>query len=327
MKTVRFLFIVILLSVISVPLTARAEIRDTVSEEFMVKSGGTLTVDSDLGSIEIRTHGADRVDIEIIRKVKTSSRSEAEEVLDMLDIDMDKRGGDVLIKTTYDRRNRWRRNPLSLEYIITIPETYNVDLKTSGGGISVTDLRGKVKGKTSGGGLRFGNIDGPVYGKTSGGGITIKSSNGDAELITSGGGITMGDVHGDVKATTSGGSIHIDRVYGHVDAHTSGGGIKVEEVKGYINASTSGGTVTANVSGQPDDECRLTTSGGGIHVYLNRDVNMDIDAKTSGGKVSVDFPVTVSGEIKKNQLKARLNNGGPLMYLRTSGGSISLSER
>lgn len=326
MKTARCFFILFLLAACIVPQTSHAKYTDTITKEFQVNSGGTLIVDSDIGTIEVYTHASDNVTIEITRKVTDADRDEAEKYLENLDIDMSKRGSDVTIKTTFDRPHRWKRNNLSLKYVITVPESYNLDLKTSGGGISVSDLTGNVKCKTSGGGLCFGNIEGPVHGETSGGGITLKSSVGDAVLKTSGGGITLGDVNGDVTATTSGGSIRIDKVSGHVDACTSGGGIHVDEVMGYINASTSGGSVTARLTGQPAGECRLTTSGGGIRLTMKRDISLDVDARSSGGSVSTEMPVTVSGYINKSQLKAKINGGGPLMYLRTSGGNISLSE-
>jgi len=55
-------------------------------------------------------------------------------------------------------------------------------------------------------------------------------------------------------------------------------------------------------------------------------VKLNLDAKTSGGRVHTDFPVTVRGEISRRMLKAELNGGGPELYLRTSGGSIHIRE-
>ena len=53
---------------------------------------------------------------------------------------------------------------------------------------------------------------------------------------------------------------------------------------------------------------------------------MYVDAHTSGGRINADFPLAIKGEISKNELKAELNNGGPELYLRTSGGSIYLKK-
>src|SRR5690606_11466859 len=72
---------------------------------------------------------------------------------------------------------------------VSVPRRYDVNLRTSGGGLSVQDMQGTGK-------LR-----------TSGGGITARNVQGDFELRTSGGGITVEGLRGDVDAETSGGSV------------------------------------------------------------------------------------------------------------------------
>ena len=71
----------------------------------------------------------------------------------------------------------------------------------------------------------------------------------------------------------------------------------------------------------------MYTSGGNIVVNLIESIAIDLDAKTSGGRVITDFPITVKGEFKESALKGRINGGGPLMYLRTSGGKIHIEKR
>jgi DUF4097 and DUF4098 domain-containing protein YvlB len=129
---------------------------------------------------------------------------------------------------------------------------------------------------------------------------------------------------GDAEVKTSGGSIRIGKVQGEVKATTSGGSIKVQEVMGTINAATSGGSVSAYISKQPSGDCSLKTSGGSVSVHLAEDIKVDVDAKTSGGRVRTDFPVTLIGELSKRKLQAKINGGGPELYLRTSGGSIKI---
>jgi hypothetical protein len=54
---------------------------------------------------------------------------------------------------------------------------------------------------------------------------------------------------------------------------------------------------------------------------------MDVNAHASGGHVSTDFPVTIQGEIDRSSLQAKINGGGPELYLRTSGGGIHIKKR
>lgn len=289
-------------------------IEDTITKTFTVEPGGTLTLETDIGSIEVQGVEGNTVEVEVIREVKINNEKKVEEILEDFQIEFSQSGKDVFIKAEYERSG-WQRfwdnisKHLRVKYIVSVPHVYNVDLKTKGGSISVEDLEGEVKSRTSGGSLRFDRISGDVSGRTSGGSIRI------------------GEVNGTVGVHTSGGSIKIEKAKGEVDAHTSGGSITVEEVTGAIRAKTSGGSVKAYISHQPMSDCHLTTSGGSITVYMEEDISVDVNARTSGGQVRTEFPVTLKGEISKKYLKAKINDGGPELYLRTSGGSIYLRKK
>ena len=97
-------------------------------------------------------------------------------------------------------------------------------------------------------------------------------------------------------------------------------------IAGSVNANTSGGSIEAEILGQPDDDMVLKTSGGSVTVHLDESVRADIDAKASGGSVSTDFAVTVRGTMKKSELRGEINGGGPMLTLRSSGGSVRIRE-
>lgn len=312
---------------------ADAAVENHIERSFQVAPGGRLTIDSDRGLIEVRTEDRDHVDVKIERKVKKNGKWSVEEVLADFVITFDQNDDGVTIRAKHNQEmlRRWNRerNRLRVKFLITVPQRYNVDLKTSGGGISVEDLEGEVRSRTAGGNLRIGNIKGPVWGRTAGGSIEVEGTQGDADVKTSGGGITVGDVEGEVEAKTAGGSIHIDRATGSVNAKTAGGSITVGEVMGSINAKTVGGSVKAYISGQPEGDCSLETAGGNVTVYLFEDVALDVNARTTGGRVSTDVPVTtvVQGKINKGKLQGAINGGGPLLKLRTYGGSVHLRKK
>ena len=312
---------------------AEASVENNIERSFQTTPGGRLTIDADRGSIEIRTADRDQVDVKIERKVKRGKKWSVEEVLEDFTITFDHGDAGVTISAKHGEKSRWRwnreRSRLQVKFVITVPQWYNVDLKTLGGNISVEDLEGEVRSQTAGGNLRIGRIRGPVWGKTAGGNIKVEGTEGDAEVKTSGGGITIGNVAGKVDAKTAGGSIRIDRATGSVNARTYGGNITVEEVMGSINAKTLGGSVKAYLSRQPEGDCSLETAGGNVTAYIVEDIAVEVDAKTPGGRVSSDIPVAtvVQGKINKNELQGTINGGGPLLKLRTYGGSIRLRKK
>ena len=312
---------------------ADAAVENHVERSFQVTPGGRLTIDSDRGAIEVHTADRNYVDVKIERKVRRNGKWSVEEVLEDFVITFDHSDDGVAIRAKHDgtitRRWNRERNRLRIKFLVTVPQRYNVDLKTLGGGISVEDLEGEVRSQTAGGGLRIGRIKGPVWGRTAGGSIKVEETQGDADIKTSGGGITIGNVEGAVNAKTSGGSIRIDRATGSVNANTSGGNITVEEVMGTIHAKTFGGSVKAYISRQPEGDCSLETSGGNVTAYLVEGIGIDVDARTTGGRVSTDVPVAavVQGKVRKNRLQGAINGGGPQLKLRTFGGSVHLRKK
>ncbi|NQT79629.1 MAG: DUF4097 family beta strand repeat protein [Candidatus Aminicenantes bacterium] len=331
-RKIQFSFI--FLAAFAIFLTAQASggIENNINKSFKVKPGGQLILETDIGSIEVKTAGNNTLKIEVIRNIRTTSSKRAESILEDLKFDFRQDGNTVYVNGEYDRSGLGKLfnnigKYLRVKFLISVPQEFNVDLKTKGGSISIDDLKGKVQSKTSGGSLHFNHIQGPIWGRTSGGSIKLLSCTETADIKTSGGSITIGEVDGDVIAHTSGGSIKITRAKGKVDAHTSGGSIKVEEVMGIIKATTSGGSVSAYISKQPKSECSLKTSGGGITVYMAEGVGVNVDARASGGRVYTEYPVTIQGKINKTSLKAKMNGGGPELYLRTSGGSIRIKKR
>jgi len=304
--------------------------KDNNSESFIRKSfdvaaGGKLTIRADRGSIEVKTAAANKVEIEVTRE---PGRGAAADILEKHEVTFTQDGNNVNVDARMkDQKSGWfRGNNLKVHYAVTVPAKYNVNLKTSGGSVSVKDLEGEARSQTSGGSLKFGQIKGNVYGRTSGGSINVSGATQDVDIETSGGSITVGDTAGNVVAKTSGGSIHVGDVKGSVDAETSGGGIEVNGAAGPVNAHTSGGPIRAAITQQPTGPCTFETSGGGIEVKMASNVAIDLDAQTSGGSVSTEFPVTVQGELKKNHLRSKVNGGGPKVTLGTSGGSIRIKK-
>jgi DUF4097 and DUF4098 domain-containing protein YvlB len=303
--------------------------ENTVAKSFKVQPGGRLVVNTDLGSIEVRGTEANSVDITVNREVRHGN---AEKTLAEFKLDFEQKGNDIFVTGDSGRRGwHWPwsdiGNRLRVRFVITVPKVYNLNLKTSGGSVDVAEIQGRVETRTSGGSLSYDRITGNILGKTSGGSIRVGAVDGEVEVHTSGGDIKIGEIKGNVLARTSGGSIEINRAAGDVDAGTSGGSIRANDVMGGLKAETAGGSVTATLSAQPKRRCELSTSGGGITIYLAENVGLDIDAHSSGGGVSTDFPVTMQGPIKRSTLRAKINGGGPELYLRTSGGGINIRKK
>lgn len=316
---------------LAVPATAFAQNYDhdeTIEKRFKVDNGSLITLDADMGSVVVEGTKGSEVVVYVLKGVNNVNRNEAEKLFDRYQVSFDERGRGLEITGDYDKprgRINWRKS-LKVHYEILVPEDVEVDLKTSGGSIHAENIAGDVNLKTSGGSLQLRDLAGRVTARTSGGSIQGRNLGFVADLHTSGGSINIDGAGGAIDAKTSGGSISIADVDGTVDAQTSGGTIRLREIAGAVNAKTSGGSIEAEILGQPKDDMRLQTSGGSVTIHLDDNVRADLDAKASGGSVSTDFAVAVRGTVKKTQLQGEINGGGPLLTLRTSGGSVRIRE-
>ncbi|AFK02862.1 hypothetical protein Emtol_1720 [Emticicia oligotrophica DSM 17448] len=149
------------------------------------------------------------------------------------------------------------------------------------------------------------------------------------DLVTSGGGISLKNLTGDLNFTTSGGGLKLQKLGGNVKGRTSGGGINISDSRDNIDVSTSGGGIVAeNCKG----DIRLSTSGGGLTL---KDLGGNIKATTSGGgiraeAISGDFITSTSGgSIKLDDItasvKASTSGGGIDADIKSLGKYLSLS--
>jgi hypothetical protein len=266
--------------------------------------GGRLTFTSDVGSITVIGHDAPEVVMHVQLRGSTS-------FLDHFHIDAQQTATGVTISAqshhggSFGWLDWFDFGSHRARFTLEVPRAYPIDLRTSGGDIVVRDLDASVRAVTSGGEIRLRNVTGTVNVHTSGGPIDAKRLQGPAKLSTSGGRIEVADSTGDLEARTSGGGIQLRNDDGKIDARTSGGGIRAR--------------LLANRG------ITLATSGGSIRVRLPQDIHASIDARTSGGGITSEFPVTTSEFGSGSRLVGTVGGGGPLITLRTSGGSIDLA--
>ena len=327
-----------------------SETEETVRKSLPASTANRLKLDADFGSITVQPAAGQTVSVDVYFHGDPPNRAEFNRMLHDFRLDVSQHGSEILVEGVFIhgwepavsfiidnlfspgnsicRRwqcltySRWLRG---VDYHIAVPKQFSANVSTAGGPITVSALKGEVIAHSSGGPLRFDHIEGPVNGTTSGGGITLNATKGRVIAHTSGGPIHMTDITGDVEASTSGGGISIEGASGRVKAHTSGGPINATDIGGPIDASTSGGGVTASLSGPPKGECRFYSSGGPIVVKLPSGSRVNLDASSSGGGVSTDFPVEFHSD-NRNELRTALNGGGPLLYVHTSGGGIRILQ-
>lgn len=273
----------------------------TYDKRVKAPSGGQLTFRADIGSVSVV--GSDSPDVVIHADLEGS-----ESFLSDFHISAGQTPSGVTVSARKAHRDSFDQGPTRVQFTIEVPRSYPIDLQTSAGSLDLRDLKASVHAVTSGGSVRVQDIAGKVDVGSSGGSIHAERLTGtSSRLNTSGGAVDVADSTGDLTLYTSGGSIHIRNDDGKVDAHTSGGGIRAE--------------LTANHG------VNLSTSGGSITVLLPRDTHASLEAETSAGRVTSDFPFSATEVSEKTHLRGAIGGGGAPISLHTSAGDIRLEPR
>jgi DUF4097 and DUF4098 domain-containing protein YvlB len=145
-------------------------------------------------------------------------------------------------------------------------------------------------------------------------------------VSTSNGAIQISDVHGDIIAQTSNGGIFIDNVEGYVQATTSNGKIEIEDTKGVMDLKSSNLGIDAEIFDFQDD-IEISTSNGGITLYINPLLNADLDISTSNGYITIDDDLNITMLVsEEKQKEGQLGDGGNEIYIHTSNGNIKIQK-
>jgi DUF4097 and DUF4098 domain-containing protein YvlB len=326
----KILFLLVALFSVTAAIPAKSE-TENVDRSFSAKSGGNLTIESNQGSIKVVTWGKQKVEVLVEKKAGKQKQ------LDGFKANFNQKGNDIFVEGDGDRNNR-----VSVKFIIKVPQEFNLDLKTGGGSIEVSDISGEVKVNTSGGNIIIGDvIQGNVEAKTSGGNINVGDVDGNLNVDTSGGNIRLGKINGKSSIDTSGGNIILRQGGSDVKAETSGGSIKIGPVKGKVDVDTSGGSIQI---GMADDDVVAKTSGGGINVEGSKgSVNIDssggnlfvggsggpVKAETSGGNIKIlQARGFIEADTSGGKIEAEMiiddKNVDTHVNLDSSGGSLTL---
>lgn len=148
------------------------------------------------------------------------------------------------------------------------------------------------------------------------------------DIHTGDGSITVDGLHGETRLSTGDGHIEAERLDGILDAQTGDGRLRVRGRFDQLNLHTGDGSIEAEIESgsRMSSEWRVRTGDGHVTLRLPANFSAELDVHTGDGHIDSDLPVTVSGLRRENELRGKLNAGGPPLVVRTNDGSIRLER-
>jgi len=274
--------------------------REDFHYSFALSPGGTVRLDNFNGSVEISGWDKDTVDIDGTKYAYTEYR------LKEMKIDIVPSASSIAIRTIppIDRHGN-----AGARYTIHVPK------------------KSILAGITS-----------------SNGAIRVEGIEGDSHLRTSNGSVHATRMVGSLDVQTTNGTVDVSEITGDTTLRSSNGTIRADVRKGRFGASTTNGSITAHLRETDSSPVRLESSNGHIELTMDtvREVRAStsnssitvrmpasagatVNAHTSNSSISCDFDVSVrGGQLSKHRLEGTIGNGGPMLDLGTSNGSIKL---
>ncbi len=268
---------------------------------YPLKPGGSLSVDSINGPVEISGWDQSTVDISGAKYAPTA------ELRDAIRIDVSAAPDSISVRAV---RPSERHGNMGVHFTIKVPRKTVLDrIVTTNGTVTVQDVDGTARLRTSNGRVSARDVTGDLDIQTTNGGIELDQT-GSASLRTTNGPIRAQDVRGAFEAVTTNGAVRAQ-----VDGGGPGRPIRVETRNGAVDLTLR----EANLG-----DVSVSTSNGAITLRLPEKTNARVMASTSHSRIDSDFQVQAAAPAARDRLEGTIGAGGPTLDLSTSNGVIRL---
>lgn len=284
-------------------LLAAGRLQAIETREFRAASGGKLKLDLQAGgTVSIAGTGGSEITV----KYSLDCTPECNIAFD--------EGGDGLeVSTKFAEKARSQQSNIELD--IRIPRSFDVELDSSGGALTIIGVEGTFTGETAGGEITLRDVQGEAKLTTMGGEITLTDSKLDGSLKTMGGAVLFENVVGDVKGSSMGGNVrykNVRRPDGKVGSPPSTGDDLDEMTPDTVQISTMGGAITTEDAPEGAD---VLTMGGNIAI---KNARRFVRAKTMGGDIAID---SVDGWVQATTMAGDID-----VTLTGNGGDVTLTS-
>lgn len=306
MKALKIIFVGLAVLLFQSSIFANNDLQEEVEKELKVVKGGGLSLSVSPGDITIDTWEKEALLVEV----------DGLDDEDKENLNFSQDGNRVSVSF----RSKWGWSE-DVEFKITLPSQFHLDLRTSGGDVSVnSNMNGNIKVKSQGGDLSCEDVIGNVDLHTSGGDVSVGDINGQLNIKTLGGDISAKRISGrNASVETMGGDISIEEAGGSVSAKTYGGDIKVGNAANNVRVTTLGGDI---VLGKIDGHVRMKTNGGDL---ICKGAKGRAEAKTLGGDIKLEgVKGSIDATTKGGDISAELLEVDGSSEIASSFGEIEL---
>jgi DUF4097 and DUF4098 domain-containing protein YvlB len=299
------------------------EQSDRETRTFKVGSDATLDISGVSGDVRVTGGSGNTITVESIKRVRHRDPEEAKRQLAALRVEISQIGNRVEVRTVYPRNSRgsWDRGmSASVDYVVSVPASAMVAVKSISGDITVSSIKGEVRLETISGDVSLTAAPNVSLAKTVSGDVLAKDIGGSSTL-------TLSTVSGTVVAT----GVNVrDLECGSVSGDVRVSGVQVERVL----AKSISGNIEFDAPLSRGGRYEFTTHSGNVRLVLPRSPGFELDANSFSGSIRSDLPVTLrTGSdddrrgLSRRTIRGSYGDGSAVISVRSHSGSVIILKK
>ena len=297
------------------------EVTERFSKTSKVGRTGALDLSNVAGDIVVTGGTGDEIRIEAVKRARSRSGEDAQQLLEELRIDVIETGTRVEVRTQYPRNRRNYSG--SVDYTITMPSGGSATLRSVSGDVRVTNVKGELRAESVSGNMVTSGATRLSLVKTVSGDIEVTDAAADGE-------VTVSTVSGDLTARgLKARAVDLSSVSGDVLlTNVTTDRATVKTVSGGVEYS---GPLTRN------GRYEMTAHSGTIRLTVSETTGFELEATTFNGDVRSDFPLTLrsGSEDQGPGRRGRMNrsirgsyaDAGAIVDLKSFSGDIVITKK
>lgn len=302
------------------------ELKSEEEKTFKMKSGGSITIIGDEGTIKIYSWDKQEVYLKITRRVWDRNSRRAEEIMENLEIEIEHSDNRLYIReidvqkhfrfSNIFHSDKWRRHSEhQVDYELKVPREINLKIENDEGNVEISEITGSLRLRLDEGDVILNNLESSK--------IDVDIDEGDVVCKNVRGASSTLFVNIDE------GSVRLSNCeFAVIDLESDEGnfilnGLVIKDG----DFQSDEGDIEANFSLLPDGRCKMRTDEGDIFIRVPRDFNAQIRFQAREGRIRTDFPVSVKrwGD-EGEKLEGVIGENLARLSVYTEEGNITLKK-
>ena len=231
---------------------------------------------------------------------------------------VDDRAGRLDVRTEHTGRN----DRVSVDYVVTVPASASVEVKSISGNVKVSAVQGPVRAESVSGNVTTAATPRIEMAKSVSGDVDLTDAGADTEVTASS---VSGSVHANgLKARALDlGTVSGDVMLTNVECER----LAVKSVSGEVEFT---GTLARN------GRYNFASHSGDVRLILSGSTGFELTASTFSGSIKSQLPLTIGGDrdsdsrrrgANNRSIRATFGDGSAALAVRTFSGDIVIEKR